>query len=127
MIDHGIVRAWGWLLALAMNGLLLWIGWSLRKKFVTQDEFAAHIKADELHKSGVRDHLAEHDAVLNTLADKVNAMPGQDAIHVLDVKLVSIQGEQTRTNEELRGLREIMHRMENQTELLYRDRLEGKG
>ena len=127
MIDHELVRAWGWLFALAADGLLLWIGWTLRKKFVTQEDFSAHVRAEETHKTSIRDHLAEHDAALNTLADKVNAMPGTDAIHVLDVKLVSIQGEQTRTNEELRGLRDIMRRMENQTELLIRDRLEDKG
>lgn len=42
MIDHELVRAWGWLFALAANGLLLWIGWTLRKKFVTQEDFSAH-------------------------------------------------------------------------------------
>lgn len=126
MIEHELIRTWGWLLALVANGLVLWVGWTLRKKFVSQEDFSAHVRADESHKSAVREHLAEHDAELNTLADKVNAMPGKDAIHVLDVKLVSIQGELTRTNEALRGLREIMHRVENQSELLYRDRLEGK-
>ena len=37
------------------------------------------------------EHLAEHDAELNTLADKVNAMPGKDAIHVLEVNLANIR------------------------------------
>lgn len=127
MTTFEFLRAFGWLLGFATNGLLLWIGWSLGKKFVTHETFNAHVAADDQQKNATRERLAEHDATLNTLADKVNAMPGKDAIHVLDVKLVSIQGEQTRTNEELRGLRDIMHRMENQTELLYRDRLEGKG
>lgn len=126
VIDHELVRVWGWLLALGTNGLLFWIGWTLRKKFVTREDFAAHIEADEQHKAATKERLADHDAALDGLANKVNEMPGKDAIHVLDLKLVNIQGEQSRTNEELRGLREIMHRMENQTELLYRDRLEGK-
>ena len=127
MIEHEFVRVWGWLIGLLMNGLLAWVGWTLCKKFVTRDDFTAHLAAEESHKTAVREHLAEHDIAVNALADKVNAMPGKDAIHVLDVKLVSIQGELTRTNEALRGLRDIMHRVENQSELLYRDRLEGKG
>ena len=127
MIEHEFVRTWGWLLALVTNGLLLWAGWTLCKKFVTREDFTAHLAAEESQKAATRDHLAEHDIAVNALTDKINAMPGKDAIHVLDVKLVSIQGELTRTNEALRGLRDIMHRVENQSELLYRDRLEGKG
>jgi len=126
VIDHELVRTWGWLLALATNGLLFWIGWTLRKKFVTHEDFSAHLTAEEQHKAVTKERLADHDAALEVLADKVNAMPGKDAIHVLDLKLVNIQGEQSRTNEELRGLRDIMGRMENQTELLIRDRLEGR-
>ncbi len=126
MIEHEFVRAWGWLFALVFNGLVLWVSWSLSRKFVTREDFAVHIKSDESHKTAVRDHLAEHDATLITLADKVNAMPGKDAIHVLDVKLANIQGEQARVNEALNGLREILRRIESQTELLYRDRLEDK-
>lgn len=126
MIDYEIIRVWGWLLPLAGNGLLVWIWWTLRKKFVTHEDFSAHLAADEQHKTATKERLAAHDATLEALADKVNAMPGADAIHVLDLKLVNIQGEQSRTNEELRGLRDIMRRMENQTELLIRDRLEGK-
>lgn len=127
MIEHEFVRTWGWLLALGLNGLIFWVGWTLSKKFVTHDSFAAHCRAEDQRAAGTQERLAEHDAALGALADKVNAMPGKDAIHVLDVKLVSIQGELTRTNEALRGLRDIMHRVENQSELLYRDRLEGKG
>lgn len=126
MIEHELIRTWGWLLALVANGLVLWVGWTLRKKFVSQEDFSAHVRADESHKSAVREHLAEHDAELNTLADKVNAMPGKDAIHVLEVNLANIRGEQARTNEALHGMREIMRRIESQTELLYRDRLEEK-
>ena len=126
MIDQEIIRTWGWLMPLAFNGLLFWIGWTLRKRFVTQEDFSAHIKAEESYKAAVMTQLTAHDVAVNALIDKVNAMPGVDAIHVLDVKLVNIQGEQSRTNEELRGLRDIMRRMENQTELLIRDRLEGK-
>lgn len=127
MIEHELVRTWGWLLALATNGLLLWIGWTLRKKFVTQEDFTAHLKAEESHKTAVSDRLAEHDLAVNALADKVNAMPGTDAIHALEVNLANIRGEQARTNEALHGLREIMRRVEDQTQLLYRDRLEDKG
>ena len=79
------------------------------------------------HKTAVSDRLAEHDLAVNALADKVNAMPGTDAIHALEVNLANIRGEQARTNEALHGLREIMRRVEDQTQLLYRDRLEDKG
>lgn len=95
MIEHEFVRTWGWLLALVTNGLLLWAGWTLCKKFVTREDFTAHLAAEESHKAATRDHLAEHDIAVNALTDKINAMPGKDAIHVLDVKLVSIQGELT--------------------------------
>lgn len=126
MINYEDLRAWSWLLSLATSWFILWVGWTLRKKFVTREDFAAHIEADEQDKTATKERLTAHDAALDGLASKVNEMPGKDAIHVLDLKLVNIQGEQSRTNEELRGLRDIMGRMENQTELLIRDRLEGK-
>lgn len=126
MIDHEIVRSYGWLLALGLNGLIFWVGWTLSKKFVTHDSFAAHCRAEDQRAAGTQERLAEHDAALGALADKVNAMPGKDAIHVLEVNLANIRGEQARTNEALHGMREIMRRIESQTELLYRDRLEEK-
>ena len=127
MIEHELVRTWGWLLALVTNGLVLWISWTLCKKFVTREDFTAHLAAEESHKTAISDRLAEHDLAVNALADKVNAMPGTDAIHALEVNLANIRGEQARTNEALHGLREIMRRVEDQTQLLYRDRLEDKG
>lgn len=126
MIDYEALRAWGWLLSIATSGFIAWVGWTLRKKFVTREDFAAHIEADDQHKTATKERLTAHDAALDVIASKVNEMPGKEAIHTLDLKLGNIQGEQGRTNEELRGLRDIMHRMENQTELLLRDRLEGK-
>lgn len=126
MIDYEALRAWGWLLSIATSGFIAWVGWTLRKKFVTREDFTAHVEAEEQHKTATKERLTAHDTALDALANKVNEMPGKEAIHTLDLKLVNIQGEQSRTNEELRGLRDIMGRMENQTELLIRDRLEGK-
>lgn len=126
MTTFEFLRAFGWLLGFATNGLLLWVGWSLGKKFVTHETFSAHVAADDQQKNATRERLAEHDATLSAMADKVNAMPGKDAIHTLEVNLANIRGEQARTNEALHGMREIMRRIESQTELLYRDRLEDK-
>ena len=53
-------------------------------------------------------------------------MPDQDRLHSIDLKLVRIEGEQSRLAEELRGMRGILERVENQTTLLMRDRMEGK-
>ena len=75
MIDYEAIRVWGWLLPLAGNGLLVWIWWTLRKKFVTHEDFATHLAADEQHKTATKECLAAHDVALEALADKVNAMP----------------------------------------------------
>lgn len=126
MIEHGFVRAWGWLLALATNGLLFWVGWSLRKKFMTREDCAIwRTEISQAHERLAR-LLATHEASVRELTLRLETLPGMDALHSMEVRQAEIQGEQARLAEEVRGLREIMRRVECQTELLYRDRLEEK-
>ena len=119
MIDFEFIRAFGWALGLAANLLVLWIGWSLRKKFVTHEDFSAHHEAEVQHRASTSERLAKHDASLTRLDDRVSALPSKESMHNLALQLASIQGE-------MRGMRDIMERVENQSNLLLREHMEKK-
>ena len=118
------VRAFGWLGAIGVNLLFGWIAWSLRKKFVTREDCVLHRKEDALARERFSELMAAHENSMRELTLKLKAVPDQDCLHSIDLKLVRIEGEQSRLAEELRGMRDILERVENQTTLLMRDRME---
>ena len=120
------VRAFGWLGAIGVNLLFGWIAWSLRKKFVTREDCTIHRQEDAKARERFSDLMAAHESSMRELTLRLEVMPDQDRLHSIDLKLVRIEGEQSRLAEELRGMRNILERVENQTALLMRDRMEGK-
>ena len=120
------VRAFGWLGAIGVNLLFGWIAWSLRKKFVTREDCTIHRQEDAKARERFSDLMAAHESSMRELTLRLEVMPDQDRLHSIDLKLVRIEGEQSRLAEELRGMRNILERVENQTALLMRDRMEVK-
>ena len=120
------VRAFGWLGAIGVNLLFGWIAWSLRKKFVTREDCSQHRKEDAQTRERFSELMAAHENSMRELTLKLKAVPDQERLHGIDLKLVRIEGEQSRLAEELRGMRGILERVENQTTLMMRDRMEEK-
>lgn len=120
------LQSFGWLGALGVNLLIGWAAWSLTKKFMTREDCSAQraeiVQANERFAR----LLAAHEASMRELTLRLEAIPGQDRLHDIELRLVRIEGEQSRQSEEIRGLRDILERVENQTTLLMRDRMERK-
>ncbi len=120
------VRAFGWLGTIGINLLIGWIAWSLRKKFVEREDCAVHREEDARARERFSSLLAKHEAAMRELGAKLENAPGPERLHQIDLRLSGIEGEQSRLAEALRGIRDILERVENQTTLLMRDRMERK-
>lgn len=117
------VRAFGWLAAILVNLVIVWVGWSLRHKFVTREDCAQQRAEQARARERMSELLATHEAAMRELTLKLQAMPDHERLHGIELKLARIEGEQGRLAEALHGMRAILERVENQTTLLMRDRM----
>ena len=124
-----------WLGALqtATSMLVIWGWWSLKRLFVTRQDFeadrggaAAARKVIEERLESVEAKQAQRDNDMAAIREKMDGLPNEKTVYDINLQLVEIQGEMSRTCEELRGLREIVVRVERQTDLLYRKGLESE-
>lgn len=109
---------------------ILFGGWAIRKAFVFQSEFDEAQAVTDKRLTSIEAKQQKRDDEISALREKLDGLPGKDIIHALDLKLAaiqsSIQAEQARSSEEMRGLQRSISRMEHQVELLYRNELESK-
>lgn len=124
---------WLGLLQTATSMLVVWGGWSLKRLFVTRQDFeadragaAAARKVIEERLESVEAKQAQRDNDMAAIREKMDGLPNEKTVYDINLQLVEIQGEMSRTCEELRGLREIVVRVERQTDLLYRKGLESE-
>lgn len=118
------IKHFGWLAAILVNLLIIWIAWSLRHKFVTREDCSRQCDGHARAREKMGEILSSHEAAMRELTLKLQVMPDHGRLHEIELKLARIEGEQGRLVEELRGMRNILERMENVTTLLMRDRME---
>lgn len=115
---------WGWLIVLVVNALGLWAGWSMGKKFTTRDDCTArHTKDGESFKS-VDKALTAAEHRQTELEARLDNLPPLDAVHGIQLSLADLRGEFRTQGAEIRGLRDILNRLENQVTLLVRGHME---
>lgn len=119
------IRAFGWLAAIMLNLLIFWVGWSLRHKFVTREDCAQQCAGHTKAREHISELLTLHEAGMRELTIRLQAMPDQERLHNIEIKLARIEGEQARLAEALQGMRDILERVENQTTLLMRGHMGG--
>ena len=117
---------WLGMLQTATSMLVLWGWWSLKRLFVTREDFSNTQAQTDARFKLIEAKQAQRDNDMAAIRDTVENLPSQKTIFDISLKLAEIQGEMSRTCEELRGLREIVVRVENQTDLLYRKGLESE-
>ena len=118
------IKAFGWLAAVVVNLLIIWIAWSLRHKFVTREDCdrlcVGHAKAREK----MSEILINHEGTMKEIKLKLDVMPDHGRMHELELKLARIEGDQGRLMVGMDGIRQILERVETQTMLLMRDKME---
>lgn len=119
------VRGFGWLAGILLNLLICWIAWSLRHKFVTHEDWSQYREFQAKERDRILNILAEQEAAMKALTQRIQSIPDLERLHGIELKLAGMAGEQSRSAEELRGMRNILERVESQTTLLMRDRMEG--
>lgn len=119
-----ILKSFGWLAAVMVNLLIVWIAWSLRHKFVTREDCnhlcVGHVQAREK----MNELLVSHEGAMKEIQLKLDVIPDHRRLHELELKLARIEGDQSRLMTAMDGIRQILERVENQTMLLMRDKME---
>lgn len=115
---------WASLIVLGIQGLFAWCIWSLSKKFTTRDDCTSrHTKDGESFKS-VDKALTAAEHRQTELEARLDNLPPLDAVHGIRLSMAELRGEFRTQGAEIRGLRDILTRLENQVTLLVRGHME---
>ena len=94
---------WLGMLQTATSMLVLWGWWSLKRLFVTREDFSNTQAETDARFNVIEAKQAQRDNDISALREKLESIPGKDFIHALEIKMADIQAEMLRSNEEVRG------------------------
>ena len=117
---------YGWLFAITLNGLALWVGWSLSRQFVTHAFFASYSKGLDERFKQLEQQQAESDLVQKQIATSLDALPTAKDLHRLEVSLTGIDGSVKASQAEVRGLAAGVSRIERIVDMLTESHIGGK-
>lgn len=103
---------WGWLAAILTNLFIAWIGWSLRRQFVTREDYEAAMLKVAAEAKAAADAADKAARRADEVAAEVARMPGRDEIHKLDLSVTELSGRITQFGERLDGSRDTMSRLQ---------------
>jgi len=106
-----IVSNLGPMVLLVLQGLLLWVLWSLRKQFVP------HTHCDAQCQALAKKHTELEQAQLK-LEQAQKALPSADEVQELQVQLAAIVGSIKTVEATVKGQSEVMQRIERPLNLL---------
>lgn len=115
-----ILWRFGWLWSLVLSLLLSWFGWSLGKKFVTHKACETARQGDSKAREALEAVLEEHDRRVVEIVTELRAFPPPGETHNLSLQLERLRGEQRTMSVEVKGLRDILERVENQVNMIVR-------
>lgn len=106
----------GWLFSLLLSGLLSWLLWSLRRQFLSHDDF---LKFSQQVRDDLRsefDTLRDQDAAVERRVAKLEVqmqqVPDKEAMHDLQICVARVEGTMSRLSERLDGTEKLFQRME---------------
>jgi len=107
-----LLSKYGWLLALVSQLFLGWVGWSLKKQFVTREDYGKDAKrfVDELETLEKR--LDDFHRRMERAEGRLDDMPSQTEIHELSVALEKLSGELGRVVERVEASNVNQSRLE---------------
>ena len=107
---------YGWIFAILAQLLLGWVGWSMRKQFVTAaafkkfaDTLREEIRDDAADAAGSRDRLFNRVTSLEIQMQQVATI---ETVHDLQLAITRLEGTVSRLNERLDGSEKLFQRME---------------
>lgn len=105
------LRQYGWLAAILTNGLIIWVGWSLDRRFATPTAVDAKVAAVELKVRAVADDVTrlERDVMdrLTRIEERQNAAPSHRDLERIHERLDTI----AQTASRLDGAVPILNRL----------------
>ena len=85
------------------SGVVVWGWWTIRRLFVLQADYDAAQQETNRRLDAIEEKQTRRDSDIAALREKLEAIPGKDSIHALEIKMADIQAEMLRSNEEVRG------------------------
>jgi len=114
VVDFGY--SWGWLLALLCQLLLMWIQWSVRKRFASATDIK---ELGDAIRGEIRDttqDLERRSTDLEKRVDRVelqlDRVPSLEHLHDLRLLVTQVEGTTQRLNERLDGAEKLFGRVE---------------
>lgn len=114
------IKGWGWAIGLSVNGIILWAGWSLRKKFRAQEDCSVQHAKDAASMRAMGKTLDAVEQQCAGLENTLRGLPTTEVVHKLCLDVQALRGELSTMKAEHNGLKEIMLRVENNVSLLVR-------
>lgn len=112
------LKGWGWLVLFVIQGLSLWVGWSLSKKFTPRDDCGARHTKDAEAAKALEGRCQSLESRIVLAENVIRTLPTREQVHELDVKIVQLGGEQKALAAEMRGTRDSVTRVEHMLNLL---------
>lgn len=117
------IKGWGWLVALGVNLLGLWAGWSLKKKFTAREDCEARHGRDAETIRAVHKALSAMESRHAATDARLDHVPATAAVHELQLAVEQLRGEVRTLKAENAGIKDILLRVENNVTLLVRGHL----
>lgn len=102
---------WASLIVLGIQGLVLWIGWSLSRRFVGTESCTRNTTALEKRCQTLEGRVTLLESSLENL-------PTTAQLHALSNKITELAGDQKALAADVRGTRDIVARVEHMLNLL---------
>ncbi|MBF8271568.1 MAG: uncharacterized protein HW380_673 [Magnetococcales bacterium] len=111
---------WWPILGAVIQGVFLWLAWSMRKMFATKDEIK--ILQEEL-----TERLCDHGQKIDMIEARLQAIPGGKDFQELTCKVNLVSGNIETIIARFEGVKESVTRVERQLDMLYRAHLAEEG
>ncbi len=85
------------------SGVVVWGWWTIRRLFVLQADYDAAQQETNRRLDAIEEKQTRRDSDISALRERLEAIPGKDAIYALEIKMADMQAEMLRSNEEVRG------------------------
>ncbi|MBF0139808.1 MAG: DUF2730 family protein [Magnetococcales bacterium] len=104
---------WWPILGAVIQGVFLWLAWSMRKMFVTKDEL-------KIFQEELVERLCDHDHKIDTIEAKMQTIPGGRDFQELSCKVNTAVGDIKAVGVSLEGIKELLARSDRQLNMLFR-------
>ncbi|MBF0415609.1 MAG: DUF2730 family protein [Magnetococcales bacterium] len=119
-MDAELLLKWWPVLGVVIQGVFLWLAWSMRKMFVTKDELKAF-------QEELTERLCDHGQKIDHIESGLKTIPGGREFQELSCKINTAVGDIKAIGIAVEGMRELAARGDRQLNMLLRAHMPEEG